>query len=595
MKMGRAVIARLLITCLALVALGLALARPAQSGNLVPDADCAVIVASRANLQEVQEFVDQTLTGQDFEVYLSSNGWYAISIGLIERSDAAKFLASQKKSGGIPQDSFCSTGNKFLRLVTLPPVQSLQDQSLLFAEFDARLLTETEKRILQLALASEGYYRALYDGKWGRGSQRALEQWVAATNPTLDDPKVLFADIFLLAVLVLEHLEDTGWQDMRFGRTAYNISAPWNKLTLKSERPLLYRMEDEGLFLIYDVSNESSMQELHQSTLDDMSFGDDPYLLRRDTIWVTKLRDKNGAAIYMRSDKVLGVWHNVAVTADPRSEHWLDLIASGIWVGEPRDWTIPEGGVLDQVIGDAIALALAEEAGESESGRPSQNKTDRVLAPEPDPIPITAQQQTSGTGFFVNNTDIVTAEHVVADCRSITTSDHVPLTLIAADNDLDLAALTSQQRSKNWLAVSEAAAPRLGQKIFAMGYPYYGLVGTSLHLTAGNVSSLTGPGDDHRFLTVSAPIQPGNSGGPVLSADGEILGVVSARLSQSFVSEQTGSLPQNVNYATSLGELRRFLEEASIFYPRGEPQSFDMDEGVPQDMQDAVVPVFCWR
>ena len=105
---------------------------------------------------------------------------------------------------------------------------------------------------------------------------------------------------------------------------------------------------------------------------------------------------------------------------------------------------------------------------------------------------------------------------------------------------------------------------RLGQRLHAAGFPYYSIAGTSLHLTGGNVSALAGVDDDRRFFSFTAPVQPGNSGGPLIGADGAVLGVAVARLSESFIAEATGSLPQNVNYALGGPELATFLAQNGL-------------------------------
>src|SRR5690606_9496276 len=93
----------------------------------------------------------------------------------------------------------------------------------------------------------------------------------------------------------------------------------------------------------------------------------------------------------------------------------------------------------------------------------------------------------------------------------------------------------------------------------AAGFPYYSIVGTALHLTGGNVSALAGVNDDARFFSFTAPVQPGNSGGPLIDAEGRVMGLVVSRLSETYIVEETGSLPQNMNYALGSAELAGFL------------------------------------
>ena len=67
-----------------------------------------------------------------------------------------------------------------------------------------------------------------------------------------------------------------------------------------------------------------------------------------------------------------------------------------------------------------------------------------------------------------------------------------------------------------------------------------------------------------------------------------------ARLSEDFIVEETGSFPQNVNYALSERELAAFLADAGLAAPAaGGLGGFDTDEGVPDGFASAVVPVVC--
>ncbi len=79
------------------------------------------------------------------------------------------------------------------------------------------------------------------------------------------------------------------------------------------------------------------------------------------------------------------------------------------------------------------------------------------------------------------------------------------------------------------------------------------LLSSDLNVTTGVVSALAGPGNNRRLIQITAPIQPGNSGGPVLDQSGHVVGVVVARLDALKLVQRTGRLPQNVNFAISEG------------------------------------------
>jgi S1-C subfamily serine protease len=63
----------------------------------------------------------------------------------------------------------------------------------------------------------------------------------------------------------------------------------------------------------------------------------------------------------------------------------------------------------------------------------------------------------------------------------------------------------------------------------AIGYPFHGLLSSDLTVTTGIISSLSGIVNDTRYLQISAAVQPGNSGGPLLDTSGNVVGVVAAK------------------------------------------------------------------
>ena len=124
--------------------------------------------------------------------------------------------------------------------------------------------------------------------------------------------------------------------------------------------------------------------------------------------------------------------------------------------------------------------------------------------------------------------------------------------LVAEDprNDLAILEITdSAWRPRSHFRISSDLPP-LGSEVFTVGFPLASIMGFSEPtLTTGVVSRHVGIDDDERFLQITAPIQPGNSGGPLLNDRGEVVGVIASKLSELFMLEQSGSLPQNVNFA----------------------------------------------
>ena len=93
-----------------------------------------------------------------------------------------------------------------------------------------------------------------------------------------------------------------------------------------------------------------------------------------------------------------------------------------------------------------------------------------------------------------------------------------------------------------------------------------GALASSGNTTLGNITALAGLRDDSRFIQISASVQPGNSGGPVLDEAGRLIGVIEGKLDALKVARVTGDIPQNVNFAILASTLAHFLEASRIPY-----------------------------
>jgi serine protease Do len=175
---------------------------------------------------------------------------------------------------------------------------------------------------------------------------------------------------------------------------------------------------------------------------------------------------------------------------------------------------------------------------------------------EPQALPppgAATRRASTGTGFVVGEGRVLSNQHVIANCRAVqgvlAGGRRVPLAVQAADQRRDLALLTGPRDMGPVLAFRDGP-PRRGDEVVTYGFPLTGLLGSGPTLTTGEVSGLTGLRDDPNTMIISAPVQSGNSGGPLLDRSGNVLGVIVAKLNALRVAERTGGdLPQNVNFA----------------------------------------------
>jgi S1-C subfamily serine protease len=195
-------------------------------------------------------------------------------------------------------------------------------------------------------------------------------------------------------------------------------------------------------------------------------------------------------------------------------------------------------------------------------------KATGATAAVPGAPPAAATRAATGTGFYINRQGhVLTNAHVVAKCRELTVSRQgsspIPASLVKADASNDLAVLIAAPSPA--VAVFRAGRPvRAGEAVVAYGFPLTGMLSSGGIVTNGSVSALSGLGDDSRYLQISAPIQAGNSGGPLLDSSGNVVGIVTSSIRDSAVARRTGAVPQNVNFALKVDVARTFLEAAGV-------------------------------
>jgi S1-C subfamily serine protease len=140
-----------------------------------------------------------------------------------------------------------------------------------------------------------------------------------------------------------------------------------------------------------------------------------------------------------------------------------------------------------------------------------------------------------------------------------------PARVRATDTKRDLALITSEtQPSQQPVVLSWRRDARLGEQIAIFGFPYLGALASSGTFTRGDVTALAGVADNQAHFQLSAPVQQGNSGGPVVDERGQVVGVVVAKLNALAVARAGGDIPQNVNFAIKSAEAISFMEANGI-------------------------------
>lgn len=196
---------------------------------------------------------------------------------------------------------------------------------------------------------------------------------------------------------------------------------------------------------------------------------------------------------------------------------------------------------------------------------PKESQTQRIAEAE----------NSSGTGFFVTQDVVATNYHVVREAKQISlsvggTAVQADLLLKDGQNDLALLRINSANlpptvvalKGVKCLAIGNSDGARSGDAVFTIGFPLSGLLAATPSVAQGLISNSSGIDNDPRMFQISIPIQAGNSGSPLLDSNGRVIGVITSTLNSKAMLKATGTLPQNVNFATKSSYLRSILSMA---------------------------------
>lgn len=197
----------------------------------------------------------------------------------------------------------------------------------------------------------------------------------------------------------------------------------------------------------------------------------------------------------------------------------------------------------------------------------------------------------SGTAWYMDAGYFVTANHVIAGAKEvyIAGGDKKPLlaVVVASDSKNDVAILKVDLQEKRIRPLSLAkAVVGLGSRVFTIGYPHFDVLGVSPKVTSGEVAGNL-PLDPTKLL-ISVPIQSGNSGGPLVNMNGEVVGLVIEKLAADVMLKQTGDVTENTNFALKAKYIDALIEDlprlpTAIPAQKAKPSSIEELVGLYRD------------
>lgn len=435
--------------------------------------------------------------------------------------------------------------------------------------YDYRLLPADQREHLQNMLVWSGDYEGPIDGQIGPASRAAVKKLQKRLGTT---PDGIISDTELQklgeqADRAFEEADFTVGTDTDAG---LYFGMPYAKIEWrdKTESGNLYADEQQRFrvttFRIEGI-DASNVQEFVDAVFEDVpGYASRVKLVRPghvrvegadqyEHLFLHALRkDGELRGFFVWFDKTLATTHRRYAVAMANSVEWGEeepQIAEGA-PGSPG--TGPDG---------------SQPNGNQRNENVALNPGDLAPNTAP-PVPGSArasEPESFGSAFVIREDgQFVTNAHVVRECGRVEIPGLGRVVVKDQDDDLDLAVLSVPGvfgLTPAPLADDDAV---LAEDVFAFGFPLPNTLGASLGFSRGSVSSMVGLRSEKRQFRMTAPVQPGNSGGPLLDNEGRVIGIVTSKLNAMRIATETGDIPQGMNFAIKASTLRDYLNRAKL-------------------------------
>ncbi len=573
----------------------------------------------------------------DTRAFSTKSGWYAIVIGPMSRPEAQAQLARLKQQNSIPQDSFVSDGSTFLTQLwplvantriepavapqsaattaegtdtggnardsgpkdgetpiaaasgatdtgadtgtdtgtdTAPapapvPVATgpIPDPDIRATRKAERGWSRDEKKQYQTYMVWTGDYGAAIDGAYGPGTRKAIRKFQSREG--YQATGFLTADqVMLLKQRYDDKIALIGLETLRNLDAGIEIEYPANLVKFDRFEPpfVRYGPKDGGkvrMILISQKGGRGMLNSLYDimETLDFIPPGG-YRVKRRDWFVLSGHGDKIVSYTYAKTAN--GMVKGFSLIWPPEMDSIMKPLATAMY----NSFTPLDDYVLDETLGSG------------QTPTPPVDLTSGLDTPEP---------TRAATGFIINADGVLlTNASNITGCKRITFADGISLKQVAQDAVTGLVALQpdSAYTPKSFVLFSDEVA-KLGTAITIAGFSYPAVM-ESATLNYGTITDTSGPAGDPAAMRVSAFLEAGDVGGPVLDDRGAVLAMDMAR------PDSQSDLPEYVNFALKSAQITDFLDRNQISYGT----SRAIDPVAPEDLAfmagNFTVKVACW-
>ena len=202
----------------------------------------------------------------------------------------------------------------------------------------------------------------------------------------------------------------------------------------------------------------------------------------------------------------------------------------------------------------------------------------------------------SGSGFAVSSKGhVITNNHVIDGCQTVKIhhkGQAIPAIIVTYDPYNDIALLKGDFRPSAVFSLSNEE-PELLQDIYVAGFPFGKTISSSVKVTKGIISSLSGIGNNYSNIQIDAAIQPGNSGGPILDEKGNVIGVTVATLDVKRVMDDYEAIPQNTNFGVKTSIVKGILQSNGVPFSSTSGKSVSKKK-LGRMISDGTYYLSCW-
>ena len=488
----------------------------------------------------------QLATNFDYaEVFLADTGWYAVVVGVAKTSNVALQIDEFIRAGWIPDDSFAADGESYVASVWTASAgyaASALDEAIA----REKSWSKKVKSGVQNALVWSGHYKGNLKGEFGRMTRRAIRDFQRELGAT-PTGYLTRNEIRELERRRVESVRLLGFEQSKITAAGVRIGIP-TAIFGTYERngfSLVYSAPGTNLSVLSMNGGRAAFDVLFDILNEPAEIGRTPYITKKPDWFV--IGEKDGdvysyAYVTLRQNEVKGF----RLAWAPRDDSIMDTVAVAMFNSFE-----PISGIVLHRFDDQKDYRSSTTSPQTPD-RPRDRNDARVEEPT----------RSSGTGFIVARNGLaVTNAHVVDGCEKLLVDKRHPATVISSDELADLALLKIDRFRGDAVASFSERPARLNTDIVVVGYPLHGILG-GLNVTRGNVSAMSGLRGARERFQLTAEIQPGNSGGPVVDYTGSVVGVVQSKL----VAKALDNIPQNVNFAIRTGTVKLFLSRLNVEY-----------------------------